>query len=521
MSKSGCRMHAHKTPCGTRISAKPNTIATRQYFRSLTFCVNKRSQITIVSRIQPPSPSPHIPRKIVFETIQDGMTSKWYSERRLCGRQMKTRSEGGRMTLHENFRFYYYQFKWKVNNVRSTCSSSTHHSASSASSDSIRTEWLRDAKMTLPFFSSIKSPNNVHCSNTGVHIHQIRRWVTSTEISAALTTHCQLLLHSLVFPPRTERQHVREQSTRTRSLSPILTYTAPKTVLCVCVCVSAIKSLRQLAHYSVFRCKPFNLEPRASTIDRQAKNGKLTPKRWRPFPTSTEHMCARVCVYLCRSNYFWLCRHSVNSFRRRQHLSLAFGISSSISYFSLVWCAPAMYVVLQLTTKISSPTSENTYTRWRGVCSLVLSFSNSREPSGKRNNLIFLWEHFPQCRVFLSFYFFHLHFASHRSPIHTGCAVADLCCSAFYEQWTINAERHSCRLFSAFIFVYVLLHHFNCFRTQATQHNDKKKLRLKIQDGDASEECTSEWSKRKTCEDFLFIQIVLSVFHASRQSLVG
>lgn len=89
--------------------------------------------------------------------------------------------------------------------------------------------------------------------------------------------------------------------------------------------------------------------------------------------------------------------------------------------------------------------------------------------------------------------------------------------------WTVNDKRRTA--FVSFIFclyfVYVLLHHFNCFRTQATQHNDKKKLRLKIQDGDASEECTSEWSKRKTCEDFLFIQIVLSVFHASRQSLVG
>lgn len=121
-----------------------------------------------------------------------------------------------------------------------------------------------------------------------------RRWVTSTEISAALTTHRQLLLHSLVFhQEQNANTYVNNRRAHTHLLSPT---EAPRTILCVCLGVSAIKSLRQLAHYFVFRCKPFNLAPCASTIDRQAKNGKLTPKRCRPFPARKEHMWESVCV---------------------------------------------------------------------------------------------------------------------------------------------------------------------------------------------------------------------------------
>lgn len=195
------------------------------------------------------------------------------------------------------------------------------------------------------------------------------------------------------------------------------------------------------------------------------KTEKLSPKRAEAlFELAKKQQNVRVFV-LC-SNYFWLFHHFGFGATATASVSLAFCISLSISLIFVSWSDGMPYMrrnvcaTLQLTGTISLL---NTLTRCIFTCFII--FTTRSE--GKRNNLIFPLRNFSRYGFFLLVTLLHYTLSLQAVP-ELNCSM---CCWYFMnsERWTPYVTF----VFSLY-FAYVLLHHFNCFQTQAAKEKKKK-----------------------------------------------
>lgn len=320
-----------------------------------------------------------------------------------------------------------------------------------------------DAKMTLLFFSSIKSSNNVQCTSSKC----IYRWVSERVgewLPRKLLPHSRRIVNFSAVGPFTIRTVSGELGAG----------------------LGTIKSLRQLAHYFVFCRKPFNLEPRQRSPCRwemeNCRRGAADLFHLAKKRESVLHARLWVCVYVCAplSNYFWLFHQwlGITSFGSATppSASLAFSIFfflfSSISYFRSTGAGPQRMWCCNWQEKYLYPTAQH----WNG---------NRRQTK----QLDFPLRNSPRSTVPLSLFtsLLHARLQGLNCSVHIFTLDVLLCVWCLNEQRTLNSIR---RLFSASYFVYVLLllllHHFNCFQTQAMEEKIKTK-------NSAREEREREW----------------------------
>lgn len=234
-----------------------------------------------------------------------------------------------------------------------------------------------DAKMTLLFFSSIKSSDNVQCTSSKC----IYRWVSERVgewLPRKLLPHSRRIVNFSAVGPFTIRTVSGELGAG----------------------LGTIKSLRQLAHYFVFCRKPFNLEPRQRSPCRwemeNCRRGAADLFHLAKKRESVLHARLWVCVYVCAplSNYFWLFHQwlGITSF------GSATPPSASLAFSIFFFSSHRFLIFVRLVPGHS-------------VCGAAIDRKNisTQQPNtgtgteGKRNNLIFLWEILPDLRFpFLS-----------------------------------------------------------------------------------------------------------------------
>lgn len=211
---------------------------------------------------------------------------------------------------------------------------------------------------------------------------------------------------------------------------------------------------------------------------RLTRNGKLSPRRSTTFSNllvekrESVRVSARVCECVsafveARATEITFDFSIMASFRlvpgSHQHpLEFAVFLYRFLIYVPVI--RGATYVVLQLTGKISLLNTD--------VVCLYLFYHFRNENRRRTKQLDFPLRHFPR---YVFFFRLLLCIASARLPRIVLFAPHWMCCFVFgiyfYAQWTVNAEHHTSFIFSLYL-VYVLLHHFNCFQTQATSRKN-------------------------------------------------